>query len=86
MRKYLIAAVLIFVTLSVCISLTMSPDYKETRIEMMAKIDSISSYQPYSVTPETKYIYYTRYGNLSDTHKRYNVGDSILITVILISK
>lgn len=53
-------------------------------VEKKVRIDSISSFMPYSTVPEIKYMYHTSCGNLTDNYKRYNVGDSIVITLVYI--
>lgn len=58
----------------------------QVNVERKVRIDSITSYQPYSVLPEIKYIYHTSYGNVVDNRKTYNVGDSIVITVVYIEQ
>lgn len=88
MKRFIVYAAIGLVVLfsAVITSSSTKTQMTQVNVERKVRIDSITSYQPYSVLPEIKYIYHTSYGNVVDNRKTYNVGDSIVITVVYIEQ
>jgi len=67
------------------ISFIASPPLKYTTIRV--RVDSIGVDKPYDFIPETRLIYFTKYGHVFHSgHKAYCVGDSIDMKIVKIIK
>lgn len=50
------------------------------------RVDSISYRDRYTFLPDKMWLYYTKYGVISSTTKKYNIGDSVEIKFLKIKK
>lgn len=83
-----LAALIIFGCLLTCILLLNDKVGKLKSIEETKyyRVDSISSRLKYEVMPEKIYTFHTAFGPISGPKNRYQVGDSIEIKIIKITK
>jgi hypothetical protein len=82
------AALIIFGCLLICLFLLDDKVSKQTSTEETRyyRVDSISSRLKYEVMPEKIYTYHTAFGPISGPQGRYQVGDSIQVKIIKITK
>ena len=88
MKSDQIAIAIIFGCLVTCLLVL---DYNISKLKSTEEIryyrvDSISSRLKYEVMPEKIYTYHTAFGPISGPRNRYQVGDSIQIKIVKISK
>lgn len=79
------AALIIFGCLLTCL-LLLDDKVDTSEVIKSYRIDSISSRLKYDVMPERVYTYHTAFGPITGPQGKYQVGDSIQIKIIKITK